>query len=151
MRSPMPVPSSQYCWPSILARTMTWLKAAALGMRTPIWRSVFAFKVLYYAFAAMRPLRKHLQLVFQDPFGSLSPRLTVEQIVGEGLQVLRDRSAGDRIRIGGGGNFHGRSSLRGMVHLTGWHGVALRDPLSREALLPRLRAAFRPTQAIKAT
>ena len=25
--------------------------------RTPIWRSVFAFKVLYYAFAAMRPLR----------------------------------------------------------------------------------------------
>ncbi|MBU0485755.1 MAG: ABC transporter ATP-binding protein [Proteobacteria bacterium] len=35
----------------------------------------------------MRPLRQDLQLVFQDPFSSLSPRLTVEQIVGEGLQV----------------------------------------------------------------
>jgi oligopeptide transport system ATP-binding protein len=33
----------------------------------------------------MRPLRKSLQLVFQDPFGSLSPRLTVGEIVSEGL------------------------------------------------------------------
>jgi microcin C transport system ATP-binding protein len=31
--------------------------------------------------------RKQLQVVFQDPFSSLSPRLTVEEIVGEGLQV----------------------------------------------------------------
>ena len=35
----------------------------------------------------MRPLRKELQVVFQDPFSSLSPRLTIEQIIGEGLQV----------------------------------------------------------------
>ncbi len=35
----------------------------------------------------MRPLRKSLQAVFQDPFGSLSPRLTVGEIVGEGLLV----------------------------------------------------------------
>ncbi|MFN3686909.1 ABC transporter ATP-binding protein [Salinarimonas sp.] len=35
----------------------------------------------------MRPLRKALQLVFQDPFGSLSPRMTVGQIVTEGLLV----------------------------------------------------------------
>jgi ABC-type microcin C transport system duplicated ATPase subunit YejF len=34
-----------------------------------------------------RPLRRHIQIVFQDPFSSLSPRLTVEQIIGEGLQV----------------------------------------------------------------
>jgi microcin C transport system ATP-binding protein len=32
-------------------------------------------------------LRKQVQVVFQDPFSSLSPRLTVEEIVGEGLQV----------------------------------------------------------------
>jgi len=32
-------------------------------------------------------LRKRLQVVFQDPFASLSPRRTVEQIVGEGLEV----------------------------------------------------------------
>jgi oligopeptide transport system ATP-binding protein len=35
----------------------------------------------------MRPLRKSLQLVFQDPFGSLSPRMTVGDIVSEGLRV----------------------------------------------------------------
>ena len=35
----------------------------------------------------MRPLRKDMQIVFQDPFGSLSPRLSVLQIVEEGLQV----------------------------------------------------------------
>ncbi|MTH97440.1 ABC transporter ATP-binding protein [Roseibium sp. RKSG952] len=35
----------------------------------------------------MQPLRKNLQLVFQDPFGSLSPRMTVGQIISEGLLV----------------------------------------------------------------
>jgi len=35
----------------------------------------------------MRPLRKEMQIVFQDPYGSLSPRLTVEQIIEEGLLI----------------------------------------------------------------
>lgn len=35
----------------------------------------------------MRPLRKEMQLIFQDPFGSLSPRMTVGQIITEGLLV----------------------------------------------------------------
>jgi microcin C transport system ATP-binding protein len=35
----------------------------------------------------LRPLRKDMQIVFQDPFGSLSPRLSVADIVGEGLAV----------------------------------------------------------------
>src|SRR5690554_4260198 len=35
----------------------------------------------------MRPLRRNMQIVFQDPFGSLSPRMSVSQIVGEGLEV----------------------------------------------------------------
>jgi microcin C transport system ATP-binding protein len=41
-----------------------------------------------YNAKAMRPLRKQMQVVFQDPYGSLSPRLSVRQIVEEGLLVL---------------------------------------------------------------
>jgi len=35
----------------------------------------------------MRPLRRHFQIVFQDPFSSLSPRMTVQQIIEEGLKL----------------------------------------------------------------
>ncbi|GGG30134.1 ABC transporter ATP-binding protein [Chelatococcus composti] len=37
----------------------------------------------------IRPLRKDLQVVFQDPYGSLSPRMSVAEIVGEGLGVQK--------------------------------------------------------------
>ncbi|HSS64866.1 MAG TPA: dipeptide ABC transporter ATP-binding protein, partial [Gammaproteobacteria bacterium] len=36
---------------------------------------------------ALRPLRREMQMVFQDPYGSLSPRMSVSQIVEEGLKV----------------------------------------------------------------
>ncbi len=36
---------------------------------------------------ALQPLRRDMQMVFQDPYGSLSPRMTLEQIVAEGLGV----------------------------------------------------------------
>ena len=52
----------------------------------------------------MRPLRRELQLVFQDPFGSLSPRMTVGQIVTEGLLVHEpslSRKERDRARCRG--------------------------------------------------
>jgi oligopeptide/dipeptide ABC transporter ATP-binding protein len=37
----------------------------------------------------MRQLRQEMQIVFQDPFGSLDPRFTVSRIVGEGLRIFR--------------------------------------------------------------
>ncbi|KQT85351.1 microcin ABC transporter ATP-binding protein [Aurantimonas sp. Leaf443] len=39
--------------------------------------------------SAMRPLRNRLQIVFQDPFGSLSPRMPVGDIISEGLAIHR--------------------------------------------------------------
>ncbi len=47
----------------------------------------------------IRPLRKEMQIVFQDPYGSLSPRMSVEQIIEEGLLVhfpALDRAAREK-------------------------------------------------------
>jgi microcin C transport system ATP-binding protein len=51
------------------------------------------------SFKQMRSLRSSMQVVFQDPFGSLSPRMSIADIVGEGLAIhARDLSAQDRDR-----------------------------------------------------
>jgi len=47
----------------------------------------------------IRPLRKDMQIVFQDPYGSLSPRMTIEQIVAEGLGVHEVTGGRDRGRM----------------------------------------------------
>jgi oligopeptide/dipeptide ABC transporter ATP-binding protein len=46
----------------------------------------------------MRPLRRRMQIIFQDPFGSLNPRMPISDIIGEGLlsQGLSDRKARDK-------------------------------------------------------
>jgi microcin C transport system ATP-binding protein len=46
----------------------------------------------------LRPLRAKMQVVFQDPFASLSPRRTVEQIVGEGLALHQPQLAKEQLR-----------------------------------------------------
>jgi microcin C transport system ATP-binding protein len=51
-----------------------------------------------FSFTDMRPLRSDVQIVFQDPFGSLSPRMAIAEIVGEGLAIHEptlDREARD--------------------------------------------------------
>jgi microcin C transport system ATP-binding protein len=48
--------------------------------------------------AALRPLRARMQVVFQDPFASLSPRRTIEQIVGEGLELHQPRLGREGLR-----------------------------------------------------
>jgi oligopeptide transport system ATP-binding protein len=37
---------------------------------------------------AMRPVRRRMQIIFQDPYSSLNPRMTVREIVGEGIRVF---------------------------------------------------------------
>ncbi|GLS19023.1 microcin C ABC transporter ATP-binding protein YejF [Labrys miyagiensis] len=46
----------------------------------------------------MTPLRKEMQIVFQDPYGSLSPRMSIGQIVEEGLLVLGSRMGAEERR-----------------------------------------------------
>jgi microcin C transport system ATP-binding protein len=48
--------------------------------------------------ADMRPLRRDMQIVFQDPYGSLSPRMSVAEIVAEGLTVQRPELTLDQRR-----------------------------------------------------
>ena len=47
----------------------------------------------------LRPLRRQMQIVFQDPYSSLSPRMSVGEIVGEGLQVHKIGSEAERSRM----------------------------------------------------
>ncbi|MBX3530909.1 MAG: ABC transporter ATP-binding protein [Rhizobiaceae bacterium] len=44
-------------------------------------------KISGLSFKGMRPLRNQIQIVFQDPFGSLSPRMSVSEIIAEGLAI----------------------------------------------------------------
>ena len=46
--------------------------------------------------ALMKTLRRDVQMMFQDPYGSLNPRMTVEDIVGEAMKIHRVASGSDR-------------------------------------------------------
>lgn len=44
----------------------------------------------------IKPLRRQMQIIFQDPFGSLNPKMTIGQSIGEGLRILGMRAEGAR-------------------------------------------------------
>ena len=68
--------------------------------------------------AEMRSMRRRLQIVFQDPFASLNPRMTVGEVLGEPLKVHGVGSAAERkAKV---------EELLGVVGLSSWH--ALRYP-----------------------
>jgi ABC-type dipeptide/oligopeptide/nickel transport system ATPase component len=65
--------------------------------------------ILPMAESEFRPLRKEMQMVFQDPIGSLNPRMTIESILGEPLEIhfpklgreeRREKSAAMLQRVG---------------------------------------------------
>ncbi|MEL6968267.1 MAG: ABC transporter ATP-binding protein [Pseudomonadota bacterium] len=48
-----------------------------------------------YSFKQMKPLRSQMQIVFQDPYGSLSPRMSVSEIIAEGLWIHQPHLTAD--------------------------------------------------------
>jgi peptide/nickel transport system ATP-binding protein len=80
------------CGKTTLGRAIVRLVRPASGSRV-----VFGGKdITAYGNRQFRELRKEMQMIFQDPFGSLNPRLTVGQMLGEVLRVHRV-STGDAV------------------------------------------------------
>ena len=52
----------------------------------------------YLSEKEMRPLRSDIQMVFQDPYGSLNPRMKVQDLIGEPLLIHTNMSAGERLK-----------------------------------------------------
>lgn len=78
----------------------TTLGLAILRMISSTGRIAFkGDEIQEFSWKEMRPLRRDMQIVFQDPFGALSPRMSVSDIVGEGLKVhFPDLTAAERDR-----------------------------------------------------
>ncbi|HEX8736757.1 MAG TPA: oligopeptide/dipeptide ABC transporter ATP-binding protein [Pyrinomonadaceae bacterium] len=79
------------CGKSTLALTIMRLYEASGG------RIIFDGKDITYADErALKPIRKQMQMIFQDPFASLDARLSVEQIIGEPLEIHNVGTKGER-------------------------------------------------------
>ena len=77
--------------------------ARALLKLTPVTSGSVSYRgkeVTAMTESEFRPLRKEMQMVFQDPIGSLNPRMTVEAILGEPLQIhFKEKSREERREV----------------------------------------------------
>jgi len=78
---------------STLARTILALDRPQAGTVRLLGQDLFALPA-----SRLRAARRHMQAVFQDPYGSLDPRMSVGRIVAEPLLMLRDVSPAERAR-----------------------------------------------------
>jgi dipeptide transport system ATP-binding protein len=79
------------CGKSTLARLVTLIEPPSAGSLKLVGQEVAGARR-----AALKPLRRHVQIVFQDPYGSLNPRRKVWAILEEPLVINSDLSAGAR-------------------------------------------------------
>ena len=82
--------------------------------------------------SAMRPLRKEMQIVFQDPYGSLSPRLSIRQIVEEGLLVQGKDLSDERTARA---RCHGPCTKSGSIPKP-WTAIRMNSPAASASASP---------------
>lgn len=70
------------CGKSTVGRTLTGLEEATAGSA-----QIDETEMLGLSRSAFKPLRRRIQMIFQDPFASLNPRLTIEQTLAEPLRI----------------------------------------------------------------
>ncbi len=74
----------------------------------------------------MRPLRKEMQIVFQDPYGSLSPRMSVAEIVAEGLLIDERREIVARAELNAIRPASAARVVRAMVRIARGQSASIR-------------------------
>lgn len=82
------------CGKSTVARTLTRLETATSG--SVQFRNV---DILSMDHGTFRPLRRHIQMIFQDPYASLNPRLTIGQTLAEPLRIHGLASSRENINL----------------------------------------------------